>query len=991
MQYPVIAGLLLVGIAAPVLAQEPAGQVRAPVVLVWGEYLAAANESEAPGTRNYMQNISRALDSVGLAYEETKDSEVEKGALEGHKFAIFPYNANLTEAEHGAIRRFVADGGKIWASFTGDPVLNELLGVDVGSSQAPKYDGYYASMMFNEQAPTGVPDAVTNGSWYSHQITPLEGTQVIANWGDGDRKDTGMPAISMNENGYYHAHVMLGGDVAGKGQMLLALIGHFFPELWQAATEKAIAGIADVHGFDSWEAVGEALEEAKAEGRDVALAGERFAAATTARAAADELFEQGEYAEALDQANAAKAALRSATYPLARSREGELRAVWMSGGGVEDWEAVMQDLAGAGFNAVFPSLCDAGGAGYESDVLPRSKNYKRDQLAACIEAAREHNIEVHPWRVNWRLSRATDERKTELREADRLTKSRDGAEGEWLCPSDERNFELEVAAMVEMAEKYPVQGIHFDYIRYHNSNFCYCEKCHRNFERDAKVQIANWPGDVLQGGAHHDAFQDWRREQITRVVREAYKRAHAIRPDIVVSAAVFSNWPSSRVSIGQDAAAWAEEGIVDLLMPMTYTDSNERLSNLTKQHVELTRGRAILAEGIGAFSSHSQFTGPDQLVQQIETARGLGADGFCIFHYGAGLKAGFLPALAEGCTGPRTFTPMLRPPATFKINGDAEGDWTFGPNAKQTIEATVEGRGPWPEPVASLDATPILQGLDGRDLRPVGEKQTVAQARSGTWHVELALEPGAYRLAVAGQVKLADGSTLPYVCRSRPVRILTADEQALHEGKLPAPEKAAGKPRVGVLIDGYGGQGMLEALRKVPQIEAEAVSGISGEAARSCQVLVVTQARGGMSVDDTLARALRNWIAAGGAVLATHDAVGYRGHVPIAPEVCQGGVGHDRTTSVMVADSPLVPAEYRGAVFDHAFFDHIILRAGDNGQTVVTDEAGKPVVVVGQVDKGRYAASGIAFGLNAETREEEPADGEADLLQELILWLASVN
>jgi len=597
---------------------------------------------------------------------------------------------------------------------------------------------------------------------------------------------------------------------------------------------------------------------------------------------------------------------------------------------------------------------------------------------------------VHPWRINWRLSRGTKERKAELRETNRLSGSRDSGEGDWLCPSDQRNFELEVTAMVEMAEKYPVQGIHFDYIRYANNKFCYCEKCHGNFERDAKVKVGNWPEDVLVSCPHHEVFQDWRREQITRVVRETYKRAHALRPDIVVSAAVFGNWPSSRVTIGQDAAAWAKEGIIDLLMPMTYTDSNERLAKLTEQHVMLTRGRAIVAEGIGAFSSHSQFTGPDQLVQQIETARGLGADGFCIFSYGATFKGGgFLPALAEGCTGPRTFTPMLRPPATFKVNGDDEGDWTLGPADKQVIEATVQGRGPWPEPVASLDATLLLQGLDGRDIRPIGKKQTVGRGRNGTWEVEPLLEPGTYRLAIVGQVTFADDSTRPYICRSRPVRILRADEQTVREGRLPPPGKATGKPRVGVLVNGYGGRGMLEVLRKVHRIEAVPVSGISLEAARRCQVLVVTQARGGISVDKTLARALRNWISVGGAVLATHDAVGYRGHAPIVPEVCQGGIRHEKATTVVRADSPLVSEQYRGAALDHAFCDHIVLRPGERGKTVVTDESGKPVVVVGQAGKGRFVASSIAFGLNADTKEEEPAEDEARLLRELVLWLVS--
>lgn len=978
----VIAVGMLMALVSPVLAQE-----KAPVVLVWGEYLAAASKGEARGTRSYMDNIANALDAVGLAYDETKDSEVEKGALRGHKFAIFPYNSHLTDAEREEIRRFVAGGGKLWASFTQDPVLNELLGVKLGSSRRPEYPGYYSSISFKESAPAGAPEAVAVGSWYSHQITPLEGTQIIAHWQDSKGKDSGMPALSMNENGYYHGHVMIGADMERKGRMFLALIGHFFPELWQDSVQQSIAGIGEIHGFDSWDGVAGAIEEAKARGQDVTVSEQRLAAAAKARSAAEELFRQGEYPEALTQAGAAKESLRSATYALARRREGELRAVWMSGGGVEDWDEVMSDLAGAGFNAVFPALCDAGGADYESDVLPKSKSYKRDQLAACIEAAQKHNIEVHPWRINWRLSRGTEERRTELREAGRLSKAMDGEEGDWLCPSDERNYELEVQAMVEMAEKYPVEGIHFDYIRYANSRFCYCEKCHKNFERDAGVQVADWPKDVLRGGPRYDVFQDWRREQITRVVRETYKRAHVIRPDIVVSAAVFSNWPSSRVSIGQDAAAWAEEGIVDLLMPMTYTNSNDRLAKLTQQHVELTKGRAILAEGIGAFSSHSAFTGPEQLIQQIETSRSLGADGFCIFHYGAALKKGFLPALAEGCTGPRAFTPMLHPPVTVTINGDAEGDWVFGEDEELSIEWRVEAHGPWAKPVKSLEVAVDVQGIDGRLKPDVGPKQVLAAGEARSITSKTALELGAHRAAVVGQVSFEDGTKRPYIWRSRPIRILTADERNIQQGKLPAPSKAEGKPRVAIL-DGYGAQGMLPLLQDIWQIEAEVVREVSGEVARTCQVLVVTQARGGVSVDENLAQALHDWIAAGGAVLATHDAVGYRGHAPIAPEICKGADTHEKGTTVTVTDSPLVPEEYRGAVFDHAFFDHIILSPGNAGQVIVTDEAGKAVVMMGTLGKGRFVASGIAIGLNAETKEEEPVEAEAEMLRELILWLA---
>jgi len=976
--------LCVLAVLPSVFAQE-----KPPVVLVWGEYLAAVNSREAPGTRSYLANIARSLDAVGLEYDETKDSEVEKGALRGYKFAVFPYNSNLNDAYRAEVRQFVADGGRIWASFTGDPALNELLGVRIASGLKAEYPGQFAAMRFLDAAPEGTPESVAAGSWGSHRVTPLEGTRVIANWQDGEGKDTGLPALTMNANGCYQAHVMLGGDAAGKGQMFLAVIGHFFPDIWQSAVQKAFDADDSVHGYGDWDGVAQAIERAKQDGRDVSVAEERLAAAREANDEAKALLAEGKYAAALLKVNQAGDLLRSATYPLARTREGELRAVW-TGGASQDWDAVMQDLASAGLNAIFPNFCDAGGANYESDVLPRARNYERDELAACIEAARKYNIEVHPWRINWRLGKGTPERIAELTDADRLTLSDEGDTGDWLCPSDERNLKLEIAAMLEMAEKYPVDGIHFDYIRYGGGHFCYCEKCHANFERDAGVDVADWPKDVLKGGPQYDTFQDWRREQITRLVREVYKRAHEIRPDIVVSAAVFYNWPSSRVSIGQDAAAWAREGIIDLLMPMTYTDSNERLAKATEEHVRLTQGRALIAEGIGAFSSHSQFTGPDQLIQQIETSRRLGADGFCIFSYGSSLKQGFLPPLAEGCTGAQTFTPMLRPVASFSSGGATDDAWVVGEGDTLSTEVKVEARGNWAQAVKTMDATLVLQGLDGRDIREVGEKAALEPGESHTWEVESKLDAGSYRLAIRGTAILDDGTSRHYICRSRPVRALTADEQLVHTGELPAPREAEGKPRVGIL-DGYGAQGMLESLGGAWQVDAEVIPSVTAQAARDFQVLVITQGRGAVSVDEARATALHKWLEAGGSILATHDAVGYRDHAAIAPAVCAGGVGHYRETGVRVSNQPIIPEYYRGAGLEHAFYDHIVLGVGKDGMPLVTDGAGRPVVVGGQVGKGRYIASGIAFGLNADTEEEAPGENEGELLKGLILWLAGAE
>jgi len=430
------------------------GQDKEPVVLVWGEHLAAANAREAPGTRNYLDNIARSLDAVGVKYAKAKDSDLPGRALEGHKFAIFPYNSGLTEEEHAAIRRFVDQGGKLWVSFTQDKVLGELVGVTVTGGGGSAKGGGFESMVFSPPAPRGMPEKVTNSSWQSHRVKPAEGTQVIATWTDADGAQTDIPALTLNANGCYHTHVVLGDDFGPKGRMLLALIGHFFPELWQAAVQAALPSMTQVYGYDSVEAVGAAIEAARRDGRDVTAAQQRFEQSGQLREQAQKSFDAGEYPEALQAAEQANAALRSSTYPLAPTREGELRAVWMSGRST-DWDLVMQELSAGGLNAVFPNFCDAGGAQYESDVIPPARGYSGNQLQACLEAAARYGIEVHPWRVNWRLSSATPERSEQFRAEGRLAQTLTGEQSEWLCPSDERNFKMEVDAMVEMATRYP--------------------------------------------------------------------------------------------------------------------------------------------------------------------------------------------------------------------------------------------------------------------------------------------------------------------------------------------------------------------------------------------------------------------------------------------------------------------------------------------------------------------------------------------------------
>lgn len=336
------------------------------------------------------------------------------------------------------------------------------------------------------------------------------------------------------------------------------------------------------------------------------------------------------------------------------SQSGEFRGAWIhSGYGIQswDWDQTVGVLKSNGFNAIFPNLVWAGTAHYPSKLLPVNPRVKEqgDQIAACLAACRKYGIELHVWKVNYYLLHAPREFVTELRAAGRTQKNRKGEEVNWLCPSHPENFALERDSMLEVARDYEVDGIHFDYIRYPDREACFCAGCRERFAQHADVRITNWPDDVLTGELAAP-FADWRREQITRLVRAVSQEAHALKPKLKVSAAVWGGWANARQSIGQDAQAWIDAGYLDFVCPMNYETADEAFAGWTRKQVDAIQRKTPLYIGIGAY----RLSGPEQLARQIQLARELGADGFVLFQLNEKLATQLLPALRLGAASPRS-------------------------------------------------------------------------------------------------------------------------------------------------------------------------------------------------------------------------------------------------------------------------------------------------------------------------------------------------
>ncbi len=195
--------------------------------------------------------------------------------------------------------------------------------------------------------------------------------------------------------------------------------------------------------------------------------------------------------------------------------------------------------------------------------------------------------------------------------------------------------------------------------------------------------------------------------------------------------------------------------------------------------------------------------------------------------------------------------------------------------------------------------------------------------------------------------------------------------------------------RVGVLEGGYGAQAILNTLREAKGMDALPLRVLLPGTVNPCQVVIVPQPRAPLG--RAAVKLLETFVRSGGGLVTTHNAVGYRGHPLILPEICAKGVEHVRDPNwTAVAGDPLTVGIPAGKALEHTYYDHIELAPGPKGTVAArAAKSGKPVVVYGVAGKGRYVACGLALGLATDTRQQAPTAPERALLLNVVRWCAS--
>jgi uncharacterized lipoprotein YddW (UPF0748 family) len=189
----------------------------------------------------------------------------------------------------------------------------------------------------------------------------------------------------------------------------------------------------------------------------------------------------------------------------------------------------------------------------------------------------------------------------------------------------------------DLVHRYAVDGIHLDYARYPSDRFDYSRPAIREFRTAVRGSLpeamrrtldAEEPVDLF---AYPDALPDqWRNFRVDRMTA-LMSRLHATvkreRPQALVTAAVAPDMRDAYRHRLQDWKGWLEAGLVDAICPMAYTTEAATFAEQIAAARAAAGSRAVWA-GIGAYRLP-----PQETVDNIQTARRLGADGVILFSY----------------------------------------------------------------------------------------------------------------------------------------------------------------------------------------------------------------------------------------------------------------------------------------------------------------------------------------------------------------------
>ncbi|MDZ4802454.1 MAG: family 10 glycosylhydrolase [Bryobacteraceae bacterium] len=333
---------------------------------------------------------------------------------------------------------------------------------------------------------------------------------------------------------------------------------------------------------------------------------------------------------------------------------GEYRAFWADAFHVgyktpAEVDAMVEAVAAARGNAILIEVRHRGGAYFLKRIEPQTEDagwqQGFDALAYTIEKAHARGIEVHAWypvTPLWDLTRTP----VDPKHAWNLHGPNVSGDEFWLTTTAAGKMSRSVdpghpdvvrhlaEVIVDPLRHYELDGVHLDYIRYpEDDRYGYNPTSLARFRR-----LHNREGIPADTDA---AWQEFRRRQVTDLVRQVYLRSYEIRPQAKVSAALITwgNGPGNDAEfrskdaysrVYQNWPAWLEEGILDIGMPMNYfaERTNGALLDRWLAFEKTKQFGRLITPGLGVYLSSIP-----ESVSQLRRVRQTGLPGVVFYSY----------------------------------------------------------------------------------------------------------------------------------------------------------------------------------------------------------------------------------------------------------------------------------------------------------------------------------------------------------------------
>jgi uncharacterized lipoprotein YddW (UPF0748 family) len=354
----------------------------------------------------------------------------------------------------------------------------------------------------------------------------------------------------------------------------------------------------------------------------------------------------------------------------------ETRAIWVTRATLTTPTAIAEMVRTAkasGFNTLIVQVRGRGDAYYRSSIEPRAAELASrpdfDPLAETLELAHRAGLRVHAWLAVNLVSSAFElpasRQHLVYRQPDSLMVPRELAgelltidprspeyvgriarwtrthsaevEGLFTSPTHPAVTAHLVAVVNEIAQRYPVDGIHLDYARYPNANFDFSRTTLQQFKQTIRTEISDEQRraadarEAIDPLAYPNMFvarwQGFLRSRMTSLVMRLRTVAKAARPDIVISAAVIPDLAQAHDARFQDWRTWLDLSIIDVLCPMAYTQELDLFEKQIAAAQEVAGGRPVWA-GVGAYRLTTAAT-----LEHIAAARRQKAAGVILFSY----------------------------------------------------------------------------------------------------------------------------------------------------------------------------------------------------------------------------------------------------------------------------------------------------------------------------------------------------------------------